>query len=48
MSGHMGDERKTIQNLKIAQIDSSNNLLLIKGSIPGPAGSNVILKPAVK
>tara|TARA_Y100001970_G_scaffold189456_1_gene230314 strand:+ start:278 stop:913 length:636 start_codon:yes stop_codon:yes gene_type:complete len=48
MSGHMGDERKTVQNLKIASIDSNNNLLLIKGSIPGPTGSNVILKPAVK
>ncbi len=48
MSGHMGDERKTIQNLKIASIDSNNNLLLIKGPIPGPTGSNVILKPAVK
>ena len=48
MSGHMGDERKTVQNLKIAQIDSKNNLLLIKGPIPGPTGSNVILKPAVK
>ena len=48
MSGHMGDERKTVQNLKIASIDSNNNLLLIKGPIPGPTGSNVILKPAVK
>ena len=48
MSGHMGYERKTAQNLQIAQIDSTNNLLLIKGSIPGPTGSNVILKPAVK
>ena len=48
MSGHMGDEKKTIQNLQIASIDSDNNLLLIKGAIPGPTGSNVILKPAVK
>ena len=48
MSGHMGDEKKTIQNLKIASIDSDNNLLLIKGAIPGPTGSNVVLKPAVK
>ena len=48
MSGHMGDEKKTIQNLKIASIDSDNNLLLIKGAIPGPTGSNVILKPAAK
>jgi large subunit ribosomal protein L3 len=48
MSGHMGDEKKSIQNLKIASIDSKNNLLLIKGPIPGPTGSNVVLKPAVK
>ena len=44
----MGDEKKTIQNLKIASIDSENNLLLIKGPIPGSTGSNVVLKPAVK
>ena len=48
MSGHMGDEQKTVQNLEIASIDSKNNFLLIKGPIPGPTGSNVILKPAVK
>lgn len=48
MSGHMGDVKKTIQNLKIAAIDVENNLLLIKGAIPGPTGSNVVLKPAVK
>lgn len=48
MSGHMGDEKKTIQNLKIASIDVENNLLLIKGAIPGPTGSSVVLKPAIK
>ena len=48
MSGHMGDQQKTVQNLEIASIDSKNDLLLIKGAIPGPTGSNVILKPAVK
>ncbi len=48
MSGHMGDVKKTIQNLEIASIDIENNLLLIKGAIPGPTGSNVILKPAIK
>ena len=48
MSGHMGDVKKTIQNLKIASIDIENNLVLIKGAIPGPTGSNVVLKPAVK
>ena len=48
MSGHMGDVKKTIQNLKIASIDVENNLVLIKGAIPGPTGSNVVLNPAVK
>ena len=48
MSGHMGDVKKTIQNLIIASIDVENNLVLIKGAIPGPTGSNVVLKPAVK
>jgi large subunit ribosomal protein L3 len=48
MSGHMGDERKTVQNLKITSIDQENNLLLVKGPIPGSRGSNIILKPAIK
>ena len=48
MSGHMGDERKTVQNLKITSIDQENNLLLIKGPIPGAMGSDIILKPAIK
>ena len=48
MSGHMGDERKTVQNLKITSIDQENSLLLIKGPIPGSTGSNIILKPAIK
>ena len=48
MSGHMGDERKTVQNLKITSIDEENNLLLIKGPIPGATGSDIFLKPAIK
>jgi|TARA_B110000438_G_scaffold58410_1_gene58460 large subunit ribosomal protein L3 len=48
MSGHMGDERKTVQNLKITSIDEENSLLLIKGPIPGATGSDIILKPAIK
>ena len=38
MSGHMGNVRKTIQNLKIIRIDGENKLILVKGSIPGPSG----------
>ena len=48
MSGHLGNVNKTIQNLKIVKIDEENKLILIKGSIPGPAGSKIIIKPAIK
>jgi len=48
MSGHMGDVKKTVQNLKITSIDAENSLLLIKGPVPGSTGSNIILKPAIK
>ena len=46
MSGQMGKEKVTIQNLKIASIDLENQMILIKGSIPGPTGSRVIVRPA--
>lgn len=45
MAGRMGNERVTIQNLEIAQIDVDNNLLLIKGAIPGPKKGLVSIKP---
>ena len=48
MSGHLGNVNKTIQNLKIVKIDEENKLILVKGSIPGPAGSKIIIKPAIK
>lgn len=48
MAGHMGNEKVTIQNLKIISIDQEKSLLLIKGAIPGPKGGNVLLKAAVK
>ncbi len=48
MAGHMGDEQVTIQNLEVVRIDSTNNLLLIKGSVPGATGGDVIVYPAVK
>jgi len=48
MSGHVGNVKRTIQNLVILKIDSDRNLLLIKGAIPGPKGSNVIIRPSVK
>ena len=48
MSGQMGNERKTIQNLEIVNIDVENNLLFIKGAIPGFNGSKVTIKPSIK
>lgn len=48
LAGHMGAERVTIQNLEVAMIDVENNLILIKGAIPGPKKSLVTIKRAVK
>ena len=48
MSGHMGNVKRTIQNLEILRIDSERNLLLIKGAIPGSKGGNVIVRPSIK
>src|SRR5690606_6423559 len=48
MAGHMGAERVTMQNLQIVKIDTDNNLLLIKGAVPGATGGDVIISPAVK
>jgi large subunit ribosomal protein L3 len=48
MSGHMGDERVTVQNQKIIQVDVNRNLLLVSGAIPGAPGGMVMILPAVK
>lgn len=48
MSGHLGDERVTVQNLDIVRVDAENNLLLVHGAVPGAKNGNVIVKPAVK
>ncbi len=48
MPGHMGHEKVTMQNLEVVTIDTSNNILLIKGSIPGPNKSFVIIKESIK
>lgn len=48
LPGQYGGEAVTIQNLKIVKVDAERNLLLIKGAIPGPKGSLVIVKDAVK
>ncbi len=44
MAGHMGAERVTIQNLRVARIDQENNLLFLRGAVPGPAGGYVVVK----
>lgn len=48
MSGHLGNERVTVQNLEIVRVDAERNLLLVKGAIPGAPGGDVIVRPAVK
>jgi large subunit ribosomal protein L3 len=48
MAGHMGAERVTTQNLEVVRVDEANNVILIKGSVPGANGGNVLLLPAVK
>ena len=48
MSGHMGDERVTTQNLEVVRVDAERNLLLIKGSVPGAPGGAVMVRPSVK
>ena len=48
MAGHMGNVRRTTQNLEIVWVDEARNSLLIKGAIPGPKGGRVIVRPAVK
>jgi large subunit ribosomal protein L3 len=48
MSGHMGNVRRTIQNLEVVRVDNERNLLLIKGAVPGHRGGSVIVRPAVK
>ncbi len=48
MSGHMGNVRRTVQNLEVVRVDADRNLLLIKGAVPGHAGGKVIVRPAIK
>jgi len=48
MSGHMGDVRRTTQNLQVVRVDAEKNILLVKGAVPGSKGGDVIVRPAVK
>ncbi len=48
MAGGMGNRNRTQQNLEVIRVDLERNLLLISGSIPGPRGADVVIRPAVK
>lgn len=48
MSGHMGAEKVTVQNLEVVRVDKERNLLLIKGAVPGAPGGDLIVRHAVK
>ena len=48
MAGHMGDKLRTMQNIEIIKTDAENNLIYLKGSIPGSRNTDVLIKKAVK
>lgn len=48
MAGHLGDVKRTTQNLEIVRIDEVRQLLLVKGAVPGARGGDVVVRPAVK
>lgn len=48
LAGHLGCERVTIQNLAVAKVDAENNLIAIKGAIPGPKNGIVVIRDSVK
>jgi large subunit ribosomal protein L3 len=48
MAGHLGDVRRTVQNLEIVRIDAVRKLLLLKGAVPGAKGGHLIVRAAVK
>ena len=48
MSGHMGSVRRTIEGLKVVEVDVERNLLLIRGAVPGTEGGQVIVRPSLK
>ncbi|MFU0832277.1 MAG: 50S ribosomal protein L3 [Oscillospiraceae bacterium] len=48
MAGHLGAEKVTVQNLTVAKVDAENNLIAIKGAIPGPNGGIVVIRDSVK
>jgi large subunit ribosomal protein L3 len=48
MAGHLGNVRRSIQNLEVVRVDAERNLLLVKGAVPGARGGDVIVRPTVR
>jgi len=48
MGGHMGDTRITVQNLRVIQVRDAENLLLVRGCVPGAPGSHLVIRPSIK
>jgi large subunit ribosomal protein L3 len=48
MAGHLGNAKRTIQNLEVVRVDVDRNLLFVKGAIPGSKGGEVVIRPAVR
>ena len=48
MAGHMGNERVTVQNLRVIRVDPARNLVAVKGAVPGPRGGLLLLKKRAK
>jgi large subunit ribosomal protein L3 len=48
MTGHMGDETVTTQNLDVVRVDEARQLLMIRGAVPGSKGGFVTVRPAIK
>jgi large subunit ribosomal protein L3 len=48
MSGHLGNVRRTAQNLEVVKVDSERHLILVKGAVPGHSGGRLLIKPAAK
>jgi large subunit ribosomal protein L3 len=48
MPGHLGDERVTVQNLRVMQVREAEKIILVSGAVPGANGSYVVVRPAIK
>lgn len=48
MAGHMGSVNRTMQNLEVVKVDAEKEVIMVRGAVPGPKGSDVIVRPAIK